>query len=885
MKILWLLLLIITCCTILLAREKHVEKRTYRATPVNPHPPQIDGKLNEPIWQKAALAGDFVQYEPHEGQAPDQNTTFQIAFDPHNLYLAIRAHDTEPEKIVRRVARRDQGEDADLVSILIDSYFDKRTAFEFTVNVAGVKIDGIWADDGDSKDYSWDPVWYVATSLDSAGWTAEIRIPFNQLRFDNKKEEHVWGLEIGRYLHRKQEWSLWQPVPQESGGFVSQIGELHGLRGVSMPRRIELLPYSLGQVEFSRAEAGNPFADGREGKFAAGLDGKVGLSSDLTLDFTVNPDFGQVEADPSEVNLTAFETFFREKRPFFIEGKNIFNYNLGWGDGSFSRETLFYSRRIGRQPHHDPALNDHEYADIPHNTSIISAAKLTGKTRSGFSIALLDAVTAREYASIYQNGQTRSLEVEPLSNYFVGRLQKDYDRGNTSLGGMMTAAHRDIHETHLNFLNKAAYTGGLDFNHQWNHKNYMFNIRTAASRIEGSPEAILEAQTASQRYFQRPDASHVRLDSSRTFLNGHAGAFTIGKVGGGHWRYVAAGIWRSPGFEVNDLGYLRKADRAMAYTWIAYREWNPRWIFRRFQINFNLWEGWNFAPERIFSGGNINGNGQFKNYWSFGMGINRESAELRDSELRGGPMMKFPGAWSNWYSLSSDERKKLRFGLGGYNQFNDAGGSRYHDLWLELNWRPDNAVAFYAGPFYRYNKDNLQYVDTQTHPTTGQKRYIMALLEQETFGVQFRIDLSITPNLTIQYYGQPFISAGKYSQFKRVTEPRAVHYGDRFHTFGSEEISLTTLEGGDRIYEVDENRDGAVDYRFDYPDFNFWEFRSNLVVRWEYLPGSTLYLVWTQNRSDDAPHGDFSICKGFKNLFNIYPDNVILIKMNYWFSL
>jgi hypothetical protein len=888
MKIL-LTFIILSLSTFLFSEEKAIEKRIYQATRVNPHPPEIDGESGDVIWKKSIEGDNFIQIEPDEGKAPSQPTTFKIAYDEENLYILIRSHDTEADKIVQRVTRRDKGEDADLVSVLIDSYFDKLTAFEFSVNAAGVKIDGIWSDDGSNRDYSWDPIWYVATSVDDEGWTAEMQIPFSQLRF-GKKDAQVWGLEIGRYLFRKQEWSMWQFIPQKSAGFVSNMGELHGIKGISPSRRIELLPYTVGQTQFSQADPDDPFESGRDGRFTGGLDGKVGITSDLTMDFTVNPDFGQVEADPSEVNLTAFETFFEEKRPFFIEGKNIFNYALGWGGGSFSRETLFYSRRIGRRPQHDPELDDDEYSKVPENTSIITAAKITGKTKSGFSVGVLDAVTAREYAKIDRNGQVQKEEVEPLTNYFVGRLQKDFDKGNTNIGGMITALHRDLNAPDLNFLNKAAYSGGLDFSHQWHNKDYIFAVKTAYSRIEGSPEAILEAQTASQRYFQRPDASHVTLDSSRTSLTGHGGSFIAGRMGGGHWRYVLGGIWRSPGFETNDLGFLRNADRGMGYTWIAYREWDPRWIFRNYQINFNLWSGWNFAGERLYTGGNINGGGRLKNYWRFWIGINREGAELRDNELRGGPMMAFPGAWNSWFNINTDDRKIFRFRVNGFNSFKDDKITRQHKLLLDITWRPDNALALSAEPFFQYNKDNLQYVETiepgddETQSLT-ENRYILGLIEQKTFGIQFRANFSITPTLSIQYYGQPFISAGNYSQFKNVTEPRAQNYNDRFHVFQNDQISVETDDGGNRLYQIDENSDGSIVYSFEDPNFNFWQFRSNLVIRWEYTVGSTLYLVWTQNRTDDSSAGVFSLNDDFKNLFSIYPDNVFLIKLNYWFSL
>ncbi|RMF59073.1 MAG: hypothetical protein D6748_07250 [Calditrichaeota bacterium] len=864
-----------------LAQPTLPSKKIYHATPVNPHPPVIDGRLNDPVWENIPWVGDFIQLEPHDGAPPTQPTHFKITYDKKNLYILIRAVDREPDKIVKRVARRDEGDDADMVSVLIDSYFDHLTAFEFAVNAAGVRIDAIWSDNGDNRDTNWDPVWYVHTTVDDSGWTAEMRIPFSQLRF-GKKSEQVWGLQVGRYLYRKQEWSLWQPIPKEASGFISRIGELHGIHQIDIPRRIELLPYSVGSTRFFESEEGNPFADGRDSKLTAGLDGKIGITSDLTLDFTINPDFGQVEADPSEVNLTAFETFFEEKRPFFIEGQNIFNYRLAFGGGPFSRETLFYSRRIGRSPQYEPDLNDDEYADMPENTSIISAAKLTGKTSGGLSIGILEALTARESAEIDFRGQRRKVTIEPFTSYFVSRFQKDFRQGNTTLGGMMTAVNRDINESHLNFLPRDVYTGGLDFSHQWKNREYFLSVKTAFSHLRGDREAILETQTAAQRYFQRPDVTHVRVDSNRTSLSGHGGTFSIGKIGGGHWRYALGGIWRSPGFETNDLGFLRRADIGMNYLWLSYQEWEPKHFYREWRVNFNLWTGWDFGGNRLFRGGNLNGGGQFKNYWSLWLGVEREGESLSANELRGGPMLKLPGSWNFWVNLSSDERKSLELGIGASNNWNDDGISHRNNVWLEFSWRPDDALQLAINPFYSFNKDNLQYVTTETNSSQNTERYIFARLKQQTVGLVFRANFSLTPNLSIQYYGQPFISAGTYSLFKRITHPRATRYEDRFATYHEDELQLD-LE--DEVYRVDENRDGIIDYTFDLPDFNFQEFRSNLVVRWEYLPGSTLFLVWSQDRNDFISNGRFSAGDDLRNLFDTHPDNIFLIKLNYWFSM
>lgn len=854
-------------------------KKKYLTHHVNPHAPAIDGILTDEAWRSVDWSDSFTQREPFEGKPPSQQTAFKILYDDKNLYVAIRAFDDEPDKIERRITRRDAF-DGDWVEINIDSYFDHRTAFSFTITAGGVKGDEAISNDGDNWDANWDPVWYAAVSVDNEGWVAEMRIPFSQLRFAADKEEQVWGIQVQRRLFRKQERSVWQFIPRKTPGWVSYFGELHGITAIKPVRRIEIMPYGLTGLERFQPQTGNPFATGSDSRLGIGLDAKIGVTSDLTLDATINPDFGQVEADPSEVNLTAFETFFEEKRPFFIEGQNILDFRLMGGDGSFSNDRLFYTRRIGRSPQHFPQAGDNEFVDQPDNTSIATALKLTGKTQSGLSIGVLNALTTRETADIDNNGQRRGELVEPLTNYFIGRLQQDFSQGNTAIGGMLTATNRDISESQLNFLNKAAYSGGVDFRHQWAEKTYYFEARSAFSHIEGSEEAILRAQTSSARYFQRPDAGYVSLDSTRTSLTGHGGYVTFGRSGQSALRFSAGGMWRSPNLDLNDLGFMRQADRIMQYTWLGYRITEPFVIFHNFNFNFNQWWGWNFGGETVFAGGNINGGGQLKNYGYFWFGFGREGANLSTSALRGGPAMKFPAQWTNWYSVESDSRKSLRVGLNGFNSWADDGGTRFHDFQIWMNWRPLQSVSLQINPFYSINKDDLQYITTGSF--AAENRYLFGRLDQETLGITLRLNYSLTPTMSLQYYGQPFVSAGSYDAFKRVTRPRADDYSARFHQFSDSEIRF---DANTDNYEIDENGDGTIDYQFSQPNFNFRQFRSNLVFRWEYSPGSTFFLVWTQDRTGSNSQGNFSFRNDLDELFSVYPHNVFLVKVSRWFSL
>ncbi len=860
------------------ARELDLQKRVYVAQQVVGQAPEIDGRLSDDAWQRAVWSGEFTQRSPNDGAKPSQETAFKILYDARYLYVAIRAFDAEPERIERRLTRRDRI-DGDWVGVQLDSYRDRRTAFSFAVSAAGVKRDAAISNDGEGGDSNWDPVWFVEVQVDSEGWTAEMKIPFSQLRYAHRTEQ-VWGLQVERSLFRKGERSLWQYIPRNAGGWVSYFGELRGIKAIAASRRVELLPYVVGDVQKFPPEPDNPFATGQRNRFAVGGDLKVGVTSDLTLDATVNPDFGQVEADPSVVNLTAFETFYEEKRPFFIEGQNILSYRVSAGDSPFGNDQLFYSRRIGRPPQAYPALASGEFADVPNNTSILTAVKLTGKTRTGLSVGLLDAVTARERAEIDLDGQRRFETVEPLTNYFVGRLQKDYNSGNTSIGGILTATHRKLSEAHLNFLNRAAYSGGFDFRHQWQDKTYYVDLRTAFSHIRGSERALLRAQTSSRRYFQRPDADYVRVDSSRTSMSGHGGFFSFGRGGNHNLRANFGVMWRSPGLELNDLGFLRQADRVLQWVWLSYRWTQPFSVFRSLRVNFNQWSGWNFGRENVFKGGNINGGGEFKNYWRFWLGINRGTAGLSTTDLRGGPALKQPGSWSHFFNLSSDNRKAIQFGFGGFNNWADEGGSRTHNVRFWLRFRPHDALQLRVNPFYTFNLQDLQYVSTKEH--AGEPRYLFGRLNQKTLGITIRLDYSLTPDLSIQYYGQPFLSAGSYRAIKRITQPRAARYQDRFHVFTPEEISFNEARG---VYEIDEDGNGEVDYTLSNPNFNFRQFRSNLVLRWEYRPGSTLFLVWTQERTGYDNAGDFSFGRDFDSLFTTDATNVFLVKVNRWFSL
>jgi len=854
------------------------QNKTYITQRVSLHPPKIDGIFDDESWANVAWEDDFKQYQPNEGDAPSQKTSFKILYDNDNIYIAIKAFDTETDKIERRMTRRD-GREGDMVGVHLDTYFDKRTAFAFFVNAAGVKNDGIMTNDGDGEDdTSWDPIWDVETSIDSEGWNAEMKIPLSQLRFA-KKDKQLWGLQVYRDFFRSNELSIWKFIPQDAPGWISNFGLLEGIEHIKPKKQIEIAPYVMGSYGNYEKEEGNPFATGNDFDFNAGIDGKIGITNDLILDFTINPDFGQVEADPSEVNLTAFESFFDEKRPFFIEGKNITDYKVTPGNSPWSQDNLFYSRRIGRRPHGYPDLLDEEYADVPENTKILGAVKLTGKTQDGWSVGIIESVTSNEYAEIdYNGGERREELVEPLSNYFIGRVQKDINKGNTIIGGMFTTTHRKLENGDLNYLDNNAITGGLDFKQYFKERKYFLDVKLVASQINGSKEAILDQQLSSRRYYQRPDADYLGVDSNLTSLVGTGGNLSFGKNSNSGFRFAFNAAFRTPGIELNDVGYLRQSNTIFQYIWAGYSFTKPFSIFRRISINMNQWSGFDFGGVNLFNGGSFNSFVQFKNLWMLMAGYNMQFDGISNTELRGGPSMKDPGSQNIFLRVSSNDTKKFYSGIGfssNIGNYNSSNSKRYS---LDLNYRPFDNLSVALEPMYSDRYTELQYVSENTF--NNEPRYIMGSMDQETFSLTARIDFNITPDLTIQFYGSPFVSAGDYSVFKQVTDSHANEYTNRFNAYTDQQISYSAQ---DELYMVDESGDGNTDYTFSNPDFNFKQFRSNFVLRWEYIPGSVVYAVWSQGRTGYDNYGGFKYFDDISDLFTVTPHNIFLIKISHRF--
>lgn len=627
----------------------------------------------------------------------------------------------------------------------------------------------------------------------------------------------------------------------------------------------------MARLQRAPGDAANPFFEENDTSATLGMDVKYGVTGNLTLDMTVNPDFGQVEADPAQVNLSAFETFFPERRPFFLEGANIFNYVIAMGGGGKAKETLFYSRRIGRAPQGwvDPRGG---YVEEPDNTTIQVAEKLSGKTESGWTIGLLHAATAEEVAQII-TGEGDEIEetVEPSTQYGLVRLQKDFRDGLSAVGIIATGVFRSPEDAEALNLHSEAITMGVDFRHRFWNDDYQISGYVLGSRVSGSREVIALTQRAPGRYMQRPDADHVTYDPNRTSLEGMSASLDVGKMGGGLWMYGAGIRSRDPEFEVNDMGYMRSTDFLMTWAWLGYNHYLPTRHFRRWNLNWSSVRSQTHGHERTALGTTINMNFQFHNHWSTWAGMGYSAGSLSTGMLRGGPAFRTDDQINAWGGFGTDGRKKLHLNVNANFSRQWASNAWSFGISPGLYWRPAGRMQMSVGAFYTKNESDSQWV-TQIY--TDDVHYIFGHMAQQTVGLTGRLDFAFTPNLSLQVYFQPFVSAGRYNGFKQVADPRADDYEDRF-----EGIETETIDGG---YLTDVDSNGSSEFIFN-PDFNFKQFRANAVLRWEYRPGSTLFVVWSQGREHYVPTGQLDIGSDIGTLFHAPSDDVLMVKASYRF--
>ena len=835
-------------------------KRVYHSVNIGEHPvPKINGMLDDEIWSLGEWKGDFIQQFPYSGKPASEKSFFKILYDHSNLYVALICQDSEPDKIIDKLGRRDSRA-GDIAGIALDSYFDKRTAFEFSITVAGQKMDlkhlGDWG-----FDFNWNAVWDGATTRTDTGWIAEIKLPFSQIRYANQAE-HVWGLHFYRVISRKQEASSWNPIPREAPATVYLFGELRGIENIRSSRQVEFLPYGLGS--FSHLQG-----DDQAGSFDfnGGLDAKVGISSDFTLDLSVNPDFGQVEADPSVLNLTSFETFFEEKRPFFLEGNDVFDFEL---DGDIP----YYSRRIGSAPNFSNPYSEWSVSDLPDRTTILGAAKLTGKNRKGLSVGLVNGLTASASGrATNETGTEKEIEVSPLSNYLASRIKKDFNEGNTVVGGVFSLVNRFSSDSVSTLLLPATvFSGGLDLLHYWKNKNYYLEVKTIASQMNGSTDAILQKQLSHNHRYQRPDADYIEVDSLREQLGGHGGLVRVGK-NGGRWNFHLQGQYRSPGLNLNDMGYIRQSDFIGERMEISYEMNDPgKWI-RNYYLMLFQEAKWSFGGENTGNQAGVALMARNNKLWSFLMNLQYDFSSLDIRELRGGPALRNDGIYHTGLYVGTNTAKDLYAGLGYYHTGFGMKHFNKDILHMSLTWSPVKRVKLSGIMHLDHRMYYQQYVTTISGNTMDE--YIVGDIDHHTISFTFRGELFLTPELSIQYYGSPYYAVGKYDDFRRVNQSQAKEISDRLET-----LDLTYDPASDR-YSYERNTET---FQFDNPDFSFIQFRTNLVFRWEYKLGSTFYFVWSHDRSgwESAynPIGDIA-----GDLFGIKGNHVFMVKANFWFSL
>ena len=845
-------------------------------------PLRVDGVLDDSAWATAMPVSEFRQREPQEAAEPSQRTTVRILFDDNAIYFGAEMFDTAPDSIITQLARRDSWVTTDRFMIYLDPYRDKRTGYYFAVSVAGTQYDGtLFNDEWDEA--TWDGVWQSATRRTPQGWVAEVRIPYSQLRFRPGKDQ-VWGINFRRELARRNERDYLVYTPTRESGFVSRFPELLGMDELRPPRRVEILPYVTARAEYLNHDAGDPFNDGSV--YGAGLGGdfRLGLGSNFTVNGTVNPDFGQVEVDPAVVNLSDVEVFFPERRPFFIEGADLYN-NFGYGGSNnfwgfnWTSTDFVYTRRIGRSPT-GTTPDAADYVDVPGGTRILGAAKVAGRAGK-VNVGAMSSLTRREYADYEAGGAAGRSEVEPLTSWNAIRLQTDFDGGRHALGLISTVTQRFFNEGLLpDEMNRGAYVVGLD---GWTfidrNKVWVLTGWAGGSRVTGTTTQMLSVQQNGTHYFQRPDASHVHVDSAATSLSGFGGRLLVNKQKGPVQVNASFGMI-NPGLELNDQGFAPRTDIINAHALTGYRWTRPTSTYQQARFQVAGWGTWDFGGNNTGAGFFNNGSIQFRNFWWLYGRIEASPQTVNVLRTRGGPAMLNPGGGTAGMGFDSDNRRRVVYGaFAWFNRYAEGSDNSWGmDTYLE--WRPVQQLMVSLMPSLTRNIDGAQYVTTVDDPTavaTYGKRYVFGDLAQWTLSTSVRLNWIFTPKLSLELFVQPFVSSGDYRTIKELAAPRTFD----FVRYGVDNGSTYDQSTG----MVDPDGAGpAASFQVDNPDFTFASLRGNAVLRWEWAPGSTLFFVWTHNRSNDTGSPDFDPGQSFNDLMATPANNVLQVKATWWIN-
>jgi hypothetical protein len=799
-------------------------------------PPVIDGRDDDAVWRDARVITGFRVFDPKEDGDPTFPTEVRIAYDAQNLYAFARMFDPHPDSIQSLLSRRDVKTQSEQIKLMIDSYHDRRTGYEFAVNPAGVKRDYYTYDDS-HEDITWDAVWDVATRIDSLGWTAEFRIPLSQIRYP-KAAEQTFGLMITRDITRASERDSWPVYRRSKRGISSQFGDLEGLVGLGSPHRLEIAPYIVTK-NVSAPRAG---AFGRAQKQTIGGDLKYGVTSNLTLDATVNPDFGQVEADPAELNLTAFETFLAEQRPFFLEGTGIFAFN---GDAS----RMFYSRRIGRAPQL-AGLVDDPGADIPAATPILGAGKLTGRLATGTSLGTLFAVTQREAVG--------ATTIEPQTGYAVFRASQDFRDGQSGVGTMVAVVNRQLDEQSASILRRQAVTAGVDARHRFAAGRYSVSAALAASDVRGTPEAIDRTQRNATHYYNRPDAG-LPYDPTRTSLAGTDVSVKAEKIAG-TLTYAGSYERLSPGFETNDIGFLSQADQQIAQAYATLESSAPRAFWRNATAQVIQYNQFTASGMPAYNFSELDLYAEFKNRMVLAVDAWTDNilTAYCDRCARGGPAVRVSPDASILINLNADPRPKVVPTFAAIYTVGDEGRSTLWRIRPYVTVRTRSNLSWELGTRYQRNRNDAQWFANFGAIGSDTTHYVFAHLDQELLSFTSRLNYTATTALSLQLYAEPFMTTGRYFRVRELASPRAARYEDRY-----------------RPYPIPT----------DDASFNLKELHASAVLRWEYRPGSTVFVVWTQGRDqEDRNPGSFKPARDITDLFSARPDNTFLVKASYWMN-
>jgi len=817
-----------------------------RATRIDGSPPRIDGRLDEAVWERCSFATGLTQKDPDEGEPATRETSFGFLYDDDALYVAARMSMQKGEEIRASVSRRDNVGNSERFIVSLDTYRDRRTAYSFAVTATGVRADYYHPRDNEmSRDYSFDPVWSARAGVGSGEWSAELRIPFSQLRF-NAAGEQRWGVNVNRWTPTTNEDAYWQLVPKDETGWSSRFPVLTGISGIPPSRRIEIMPY--GVVSATSNKGALPLQDA-DALARAGADFKMGLGPNLTLDATINPDFGQVEADAAEVNLSAYETVFPEKRPFFIEGSQLLS-----GPGP----RYFYTRRIGGPPHGQPA--DSVVAGVDF-TTIRGALKLTGRTEKGLSVGALAAVTGPEQATVMESGAERSSKsyVEPASFYGVGRLQQEFGRSRSTVGLMLAGVERDLRSGSnlAGQMARRSIVGGGDWGLRFEGGKYEFSGHAGFSFVEGDSATIGAIQESSAHYFNRPDADHVDYRGARTSLQGYVLGADLQKLGGRHWLAGVGGSMQTPDFELNETGLLTSADRIDGRTWLRYRENRPGPLLRSYSLTLESKGIWNFARTAQQAEHTLQADAVWPNFVACNLALQGSPAWLSDSITRGGPLMR-AGARGGFrllvhgnYAAQTTWTLSTKWGATEY-------GSWSGNLHGRLGLRPRPRWELSLKPIFDRSLDKRQFIaalpvgGAETYGTS----YVFSTVDFTRISVQARVNYSFTPDLTLEVYTEPFVASADF--------------------FG---VGALETAGGRALRELSALERSLIPEQL---DFTHLSFRSNFVLRWEWHPGSTLYLLWQQDRGEDQLGGERVGPTDILSTPTAAGDTYIGAKLTYW---